>query len=311
MEFLQTLTSLLVIVIMVACGFFFAKMEWIKKETAPLMPMLVNRLALPTYMIWNFLANFTKDDFFSLVNGIAVPYVSMFIGFIIAGFVARFAEIPRERFGIFQAGFFSSSAIFIGVPVCLALFGDKSIPYVLIYFLANASMFWTLGNYSINKSCSSDPSPILSRNTFRLVFSPPLVSFILALVLVLLEVKLPVFLMSGFKYLGSMVTPLSMLFIGYTLSTVRLKELSFGKDISLLLIGRFLVSPLLVILVAEFIPIPYMMRQVFVVLAALPVMTQVPILASLYGADAKYAAIIVSLTTLLCLLVIPVYMAIF
>ena len=131
------------------------------------------------------------------------------------------------------------------------------------------------------------------------------------MVLVLLEVKLPVFLMSGFKYLGSMVTPLSMLFIGYTLSTVRLKELSFGKDISLLLIGRFLVSPLLVILVAEFIPIPYMMRQVFVVLAALPVMTQVPILASLYGADAKYAAIIVSLTTLLCLLVIPVYMAIF
>lgn len=311
MEFVQTLTSLLVIVIMVACGFFFAKKEWITKETAPLMPKLVNHLALPTYMIWNFLANFTKADFFSLVNGIAVPYISMLIGFAIAVLVARFSHVPQERIGIFEAGFFSSSAIFIGVPVCVALFGDKSIPFVLIYFLANASMFWTLGNYSINKSCSNDNCSILSWRTAKLVFSPPLVSFILALVLVLLEVKLPVFIMSSFKYLGSMVTPLSMLFIGYTLSTVKLSELHFSKDINLLLVGRFIVSPLLVLAVAQFIPIPYLMQQVFMVLAALPVMTQVPILASLYGADTKYAAIIVSSTTLLCLLVIPVYMAIF
>lgn len=311
MEFLQTIVSLLVIVIMVACGFFFAKMKWITKETAPLMPMLVNRLALPTYMIWNFLTNFTKDDFFSLAGGLVVPYIAMLISYIIAGFVSRLGNVPQERSGIFQAGFFSSSAIFIGVPVSLALFGDKSIPYVLIYFLANASMFWTLGNYSINKSCSSDPSPIFSWDTVRLVFSPPLVSFILALVLVLLEVTLPAFIMNSFKYLGSMVTPLSMLFIGYTLSTVKLSELSLGKDINLLLVGRFLISPMLVIFVAQFIEIPYMMRQVFVVLSALPVMTQVPILASIYGADTKYAAIIVSLTTLLCLLVIPIYMCVF
>ena len=311
MEFVQTLTSLLVIVIMVACGFFFAKKEWITKETAPLMPKLVNYLALPTYMVWNFLANFTKAEFFSLVNGIAVPYISMLIGFVIAVLVARVSGISRERIGIFEAGFFSSSAIFIGVPVCIALFGEKSIPYVLIYFLANASMFWTLGNYRINKSCSTKHFSILSWHTVKLVFSPPLVSFALALVLVLLEVQLPVFIMSSFKYLGSMVTPLSMLFIGYTLSTVKLSELQFNKDINLLLFGRFVVSPLLVILVAQFIPIPYLMQQVFMVLAALPVMTQVPILASLYGADTKYAAIIVSSTTLLCLLVIPVYMAIF
>ena len=309
MEFMQTLTSLLVIVIMVASGFFFAKAKWITRETAPLMPMLVNRLALPTYMIWNFLANFSKDDFFSLVNSIAVPYVSMLISFVIAGFVARFANLPPQKAGIFQAGFFSSSAIFIGVPVCLALFGEKSIPYVLIYFLANASMFWTLGNYSINKSGREEEVALVSWENLKLVFSPPLISFILALVLALLEVKLPAFLMSSFKYLGTMVTPLSMLFIGYTLSTVRLQELKFTRDINLLLFGRFLVSPLLVILVARFIEIPYLMLQVFVVLAALPVMTQVPILASIYGADTKYGAIVVSLTTLLCLLVIPIYMA--
>lgn len=309
MEFMQTLTSLLVIVIMVASGFFFAKAKWITRETAPLMPMLVNRLALPTYMIWNFLANFSKDDFFSLVNSIAVPYVSMLISFVIAGFVARFANLPPQKAGIFKAGFFSSSAIFIGVPVCLALFGEKSIPYVLIYFLANASMFWTLGNYSINKSGREEEVALVSWENLKLVFSPPLISFILALVLVLLEVKLPAFLMSSFKYLGTMVTPLSMLFIGYTLSTVRLQELKFTRDINLLLFGRFLVSPLLVILVARFIEIPYLMLQVFVVLAALPVMTQVPILASIYRADTKYGAIVVSLTTLLCLLVIPIYMA--
>ena len=95
MEFLQTIVSLLVIVIMVACGFFFAKMKWITKETAPLMPMLVNRLALPTYMIWNFLTNFTKDDFFSLAGGLVVPYIAMLISYIIAGLSPRLGILPH------------------------------------------------------------------------------------------------------------------------------------------------------------------------------------------------------------------------
>lgn len=312
MGFFEILTSLMVIVILVAAGFGFAKMGWITATTAPLLPQLVNRLALPTYMIWSFLSKFDREHFFSLANGLIVPYSAMLLSFGFSILIGYAFKVPPERIGVFRSGFFASSAIFIGLPVCLALFGDEVVPYVLIYFLANASLFWTLGNYSISKSSKHGNNyPLFSRHTLQLVFSPPLVAFMIAIILVLLEVKLPSFLLESFKYLGSMVTPLSMLFIGYTLSTVKYSDLTFDKDINLILVGRFVISPLLVIGVSYFIDIPYMMRQAFVVLSALPVVAQLPILSSVYGLDTKYAAIVVSVTTLLCLFVIPIYMSIF
>ncbi len=52
-----------------------------------------------------------------------------------------------------------------------------------------------------------------------------------------------------------------------------------------------------------------MMKQVFVIQAAMPAMTQTPILAEAYKADSEYAGLGTSLTTLLSLISIPVYMA--
>ena len=50
------------------------------------------------------------------------------------------------------------------------------------------------------------------------------------------------------------------------------------------------------------------MKEVFFVQASMPVMTQTPILAEAYGADAEYAGIGTSLTTVLSLATIPLCM---
>ncbi len=52
------------------------------------------------------------------------------------------------------------------------------------------------------------------------------------------------------------------------------------------------------------------MKQVFILQAAMPVMTNAPVVAKLYRADADYAAIMVTETTLLSLVVIPILMVI-
>ena len=47
--------------------------------------------------------------------------------------------------------FFNSNTIFVGLPINQALFGDASIPYVLIYYMCNTTFFWTLGTYLIQR----------------------------------------------------------------------------------------------------------------------------------------------------------------
>lgn len=308
MVFLHALEGLISIILMVLVGYMLARKGWFSEDSTKLIPKLVNYVSLPTYMIWNLMSTFDKAHFLPLLYGIAVPVLSMGINFVVGYGISQLIGLNPNQKGIFRAAFFCSSSVFVGVPVNLALFGDTSIPYVLVYFLANAFLFWTIGNYSISLNGKAAPPKIVSEDTVKRVFSPPFTAFAVGVVLLLLGLQLPEFVLNTFKYLGGMTTPLSMIFIGITMFGVKLRDIKMSKDVWAVLAGRFVVAPLAVLLVASFIPLPDLMKKVFVIQSALPAMTQTTVLAELYGADTEYAAVLVSITTIFAALAIPVYM---
>jgi predicted permease len=101
-----------------------------------------------------------------------------------------------------------------------------------------------------------------------------------------------------------------MLFIGITIHEISFKDIKPSKDMAAVFFGRFILSPFVVLVVSHFFPIPTLMRNVFVIQAAMPVMTQVAIITKTYDGDSKYAAVMVTVTTIACLLFIPIYMII-
>lgn len=310
MVFLHAVEGLLSIIIMVTLGYLLNAKGWFELEPSKLIPKLVNYIALPTYMIWNLLSTFDKANFMQLISGIVVPIMAMLTSFAISYILSHLLDLPNDRKGIFRSAFFCSSSVFVGVPVNLALFGGESLPYVLVYFLSNAFLFWTLGNYSISLAGKVAPAKLISIETLKRVCSPPFMGFALAVMFIFCEIQLPAFIMNTCKYLGAMTTPLSMLFIGIAMYGVNFKKIKISKDMIVLLAGRFIISPLAVLLVASFIPIPELMKKVFVIQAALPAMTHTTVLAKVYEADTEYAAILVSITTIFAVLAIPVYKAI-
>lgn len=112
------------------------------------------------------------------------------------------------------------------------------------------------------------------------------------------------------KYLGELTTPLAMLFIGIVLTSVKLKDLRINKEILLLIIGRFVFCPLLVVLLIQFIHIPAMMGKVFVIQAAMPAMTSTGVVAKGYDADCEFGTVATVITTIISMIVIPIYMAV-
>jgi len=308
MVFLHAVEGVISILIMVAVGYALTWKGWFNSETAKLIPKLVNYVALPPYMLWSLMNTFDKGKLEHMIYGMAVPLLSMAITFIIGVGISILLKVPPGRKGTFRAVYFASSAVFVGVPVNAALFGESSIQYVLLYFLANALMFWTIGNYSISTDGQGPPAKILSLTTLKNIFSAPLVGFLFAITLILLEIRVPDFLFNTAKSLGGMTTPLSLMFIGIVMFSVDLKKLRLTKDLIAVLFGRFVVSPVAVLLVASFFPLPELMKKVFVIQAALPAISQTTLMTSFYGGDSEYAATLVSLTTLVSMLAIPIYM---
>lgn len=305
--FLRSISGILVILGMILVGFIIGEKGWFDDKSRGLLAKLVTQVALPCYMLYTITQRFTAADLLKMLPALRFPALSMVILLGIATGVARIFAVRQDRRGLFISMFFNSNTIFVGLPINQALFGDASIPYVLIYYMCNTTFFWTLGTYLIQRDGEGEAQFDL-KTSLKKVFSPPLMGFLLGLVLVMLQIKLPAFLASDLQYLGNLTTPLSMIFIGLSVSHVGVKQLVLGKEQLLILLGRFLVAPLLMASIVYWVPLPSLMKQVFIIQSAMPMMTNAPVVARLYGADSDYAAVMVTETTLATMVVIPILM---
>jgi predicted permease len=311
----HSVQGVLVLFTVAGTGYLIAKAGWVNKEIKTLLARLVMLVALPPYMLYNISSFMHRDDLVHLGYGLLVPVVSAGLVFGAALLLAKIFKVSRLRRGIFCSGVVNSSTIFMGIPVNLALFGEASIPYVLLYYFVNALFFWTVSNYMISASGSGDSgtapkSGIFSRQTLKQILSPPTLGMAAGVLLLLLDVQLPVFIKDSAKYLGALTTPLALMIVGITLQEVRISRIRLSRDLLLVLLGRFVISPLSIVLICLFIPLPNLMRNVFIIQAALPAMVNLSLLAAYYRSDEEFATLSVSASTLCSIVTIPVLMLI-
>lgn len=301
--------SILSIVFLIMVGYILAFKKWFNESSTNLIVKLVTQISLPALMIYTLMSNFTKQQFLNSLSGLAIPFISILLSYFIAIAAAKILRVDPSRRGLFISMFFSSNTIFMGLPINEAIYGQKSLPYVLLYYIANTTFVWTIGVYEISKDGANGKVRLFSKDSLKNLISPPLMGYIVAVILIVLGINLPTWLMDSCKYLGNLTTPLSMIFIGITIYSVSLKEFRLNKDIIGVLLGRFIACPLIIIALLLFSHTTGLMKDVFVVQAAMPVMTNSAIISKMYNSDYKFAAVVISITTIASLAVIPIYAA--
>lgn len=304
---MDAVQSVITILLMISLGYILARIGWFNRESSKLFAKIVVNVSLPSLMLSNLLNTFSKDKLFEVGYGLLIPFGIIGLSYLIGMVVSRIINVPHNRRGAFRSMFALSNAIFIGLPVNLGLFGEKSIPYILMYYFANTLIFWTIGVYGIRKDGNVGGKEVSIKETLGKILSPPLVAFLLAMILIMIDFKLPRFLDDSLQYIGNLTTPLSMLFIGITIYSMKPGTIKFDKSMFILHIGRFLITPLIAIGLIRLITVPDLMGNVFVIQATMPVMTQTAIVTQVYGADYEYSTVMVSISTLVSLLFILFY----
>lgn len=304
---MHALNGVITVMLIIAAGFALERRGWFSESSVTLISRLVTQVCLPTYMMTNLLANFQHDQLIAMSKGLVVPLISMLSGYFVSLVLGRLVGVPLKHRGIFSICVSCSNTVFIGLPLGIALFGDAGVPYIMIYYMVNTTMFWTIGVHDLAIG-SGEETPWLSRKTLRSIISLPLIGFAAGVTLVLLEWQLPQPLFTACRYIGSMTTPLAMLFIGIAMSKTDWQEIRLGKELAVAMLGRFFICPLLVLAIAPVFHLNDMMTKVFVIMAAMPAMTNTAIVAKSYGGDYKYAAMLTAVSTLLAAAVVPFYM---
>ena len=298
------------ILFIIGIGFILAKKGWFVADTSALLTKLVMKIALPLYMLCQLEKDFTHDSLLQIAPDLLLPFSSILLAYVVGRIAVKLLHIRQDRQGIFITCFFIANTIFIGLPVNLALFGTQSVPSVMLYYMANTTMFWTLGVYHIvNDSTGGEKAmPLFSLQTLKKVFSPPLLGFLIGLAFILANIQLPEFLLVSFQYVGNLATPLSLMVIGIEMSSISLASVHWDRDLIGALCGRFIICPLCVLALLPVIVVTPMSVQVFTMQASMPAMTQMTVVAKAVGADVKYATQVSFLSVVLGLIVIPLYM---
>lgn len=304
---LNSLNSVLTIFIMIGTGFILTKKGFFNKETSKLFSKLVINISLPLMMIVNIPMRFSKEKLFNSLNGIIVAFVSIIATYLIAILISKILKIDKDKRGIFCTMVTFSNAIFIGLPVNISLFGDESATYVFLFYIANTSLFWTLGLNSIRNRSSNSIKSFSGFESLKKIFSPPFIGFLIGITLVLLEIKLPVFIINSFRYIGNLTTPLSMFFIGTVIYSIDFKQIKLDSCSYMVLIGRFVIAPLIMCMCLKLFELPILLKNVFVIEATMPIITQAALVSEFYETNSEYSALMVGFSTVLSMLIIPIY----
>lgn len=306
--FLTSITSIIPIITIIVLGYILQVKGWFGDAFGPNLSRLIMNVALPASIFVSVMKYLTLDKLISLSGGLLYTFVAFILGYIVAYIAVVVFKVRPGRRGTMINTFVNANTIFIGLPLNVALFGDQALPYFLIYYITNTISTWTLGVYLMTSDSKSGQSKETSKFDWKKLLPAPLVGFLVALLFLILRISIPDFATNTLTYVGNIVTPLSLIYIGIVLAKAGLNTITFDKDTIVTLVGRFILAPLIMLLVLKFFA-PNMETvefKTFMIQSATPALAVLPILANQGKGDVEFSTNVVTLSTVLFIVVIPI-----
>lgn len=287
---------------------------WFADSFSRNISKLTTQIALPASIFVSVQNNLTRDSLPTLFANLILPMIGVIICYLVAFVVMKIVKIPVGRRGNFMNVIANANKIFIGMPLNIALFGNQAMPYFLVYYIVNTISTWVFGVFLIK---NDDPTQHKQerRIEWKKLLSMPLVGFIVAIIWLLTGWKLPMFASQFLTYIGNLVTPLALIYIGIVLADSGISRVRIDRDSLLALFGRFILAPAVMILLIKLAPgigwnVLSLMGKTFIVQAGTPALAVLPVLVNESHGDVDYATNVVVLSTLLFIVVVSVLMMI-
>ena len=308
MLFLTSLESIIPIIALIVLGYFLQVRGWFHNDFGNDLSKLIMNVAMPVSIFVSVLKYLTLEKLISLSGGLIYTFVAFALGYIVAFLSVKAFKVAPGRRGTVINTFVNANTIFIGLPLNIALFGDDALAYFLIYYITNTISTWTLGVFLMTSGSKSGKKKQESHFDWKKLLPAPLLGFIVSVVFLIINIPLPSFVSSTLGYVGGLTTPLSLVYIGIVLAKAGIKTIRFDKDSIVALVGRFIVAPVLMFAVLKLMA-PGMVTaeyQTFMIQSATPALAVLPILANQGDGDVEFSTNIVTLSTVLFVIVIPI-----
>ena len=288
------------IFLLILVGFVLSKLGYFSAHTRKQLTNIVLWIVLPCATIQSFEIEVDQDLLVSMALIFLISIGIQGIHWIFC--ITCWNQFHDDRKISLQYGTMVSNAGFMGMPVTQSAFGATGLLYASIFLIPQRICMWSYG-----LSLYTDGQD--RKEVIRKVMTNPCIVAIyigvVVMVLGMFDIHLPDFLDSTIAAIGNCNTALSMIVIGGILSDVPKDQI--GDKLSLLYSGlRLLVIPMILFLILIFLPVDPMVRNVCVLLSAMPAASTTAMLAQRYEKDPEFASKIIFVSTLFSMITLPI-----
>lgn len=261
--------------------------------------------AMALYLMQPFLAFRT---FYTNEINLEYLYILLFCVLLCVGMIlivhitAPLKKTSRSRqSAMVLSGVFMNSGNY-GVPIILLAFGNVGVDYAIIMMVIQSLLMSTIGVYYAGKG--SERGYSLKQSLLNILKMPMIYGSVLGIALQLLAIAIPDIVMKPIDMIADATIPTIMLVLGMQLGAITKKNVSIG-DVSMIMVQRMLISPVLALLLVWLLPIEGMLSQVLIVLSAMPSAANTMMLSLEFGTEPDLVSYSTLITTLLSILSVP------
>ena len=300
MSFLDTLSEMLVLLFAIAAGFLANRMGILGGGTDKKISRLLLAITLPSMILGSVCTGEALPEAGVVLGtlGVAAVFYLLEFAFVLAA-PPLLGGTPGQK-GVWRYTLAFPNVAFIGYPVVSALFGPEALFYAVILVLPFNLMTFTLGPLMLTGA---------KRFSLRQMFSPCVVSALLALILALGRLRPPAMVGEALEFVGDVTVPLSLLFVGSLLAGIPLGRMLASPRLWILTAVRLLALPAALCFLLRWMGTDPLILGVAVIQMAMPAAVNGSLLCMEYGGDAECMAQITFVSTLASIVTIPIIAA--
>ena len=286
------LQQVLIMFLLAAIGFIAYRSKKISNEGSKTIGNLLIYISLPAVIIKGFIVERSKERMLGLLISMLLAALALSVCIIVSRLCFK-----KDAIASFGAAF--SNPGFFGIPLITAILDDSAVFYIAPFIAFLNLLQWSYGVSLL----TGKKTGLKAKSVFT---APFMLAILVGLVLFFTQLRLPLLLSKTLDFCAGLNTPLAMFAVGVYLAQCRFgKMLKKGKLYAVSVV-RLVFIPLIVFAILTVIPnINNDIRYAVLIATACPVGSNLAVYAQLHDKDYTYAVETVAVSTLLCIVTIP------
>lgn len=297
---MNVINQVLVLFFLILIGYGGRKFRIIDDRAVGYFSSFVLNISLPALILVSLQRPFSRELLGDAGLTLLLSFAAYGFFFLFAVLYPFFVPLSRKERGVHRYALIFSNVGFMGYPVVEALLGQKTLFYLAIYNIPFNFLAFSIGAWLIARE--GERPLMLNWKTF---INPSVVATVLGFLFFLGSVALPAPVFQTLKMTGDITSPLSMIVIGTILGKMPFRSILGKWQRYATTAARLVLLPAMVGFVLYVAGFRGIFLTLPVIVAAMPVAANTSILAEVYGADAESASSLVFISTLLCIITIP------